>query len=348
MFARMLVPLDGSALAERAIPVAARIARATGGTVALVRVTDIPNAYGPYLYQPYPTQAPIFAQEILDAEQAKAEYYLREVARSECLEDVRVEMKVYCGTAAATILEMAQLMHVDLIVMYSHGRTGLKRWALGSVAQKVARHCPLPVVLLREGRPETLDMHAVRRGPLRALVALDGSPFSEAALMPAAQLITALAAPGRAALHLTQVVKRQPAGGKEGYEVSVDEEEQAMQGAANYLSRIAENVRKSQEVVPELQVTWSVVAKEDVADTLIRMAELGEDMSMADVRGCSLIAMATHGWGGLQHRMAGSVTGRVLDGTTLPLLMVHPQQQHAAIINEATGQAAASAGSRNL
>jgi nucleotide-binding universal stress UspA family protein len=347
MFARILVSLDGSILAEHAIPMAARIARAAGGTVTLVRVTGIPNAYGPYLYQPYSSQAPVFAQEILDAEQAKAEYYLREVARSECLEDVTVEMKAYSGTAAATILEMAQLMHVDLIVMYSHGRTGFKRWALGSVAQKVARHCPLPVLLLREGSPETLDMHADMRSPLRALVALDGSPFSEAALMPAAQLITALAAPGRAALHLTQVVKRQPAGGKEDYEVSVDEEEQAMQEAANYLGRIAEDVRKSQIVVPELQVTWSVVAQEDVADTLIRMAELGEDMSMADVQACGLIAMATHGWGGLRHRMAGSVTGRVLDGTKLPLLIVHPQQQHAAITNGATGYAA-TAGSRNL
>jgi nucleotide-binding universal stress UspA family protein len=348
MFARILVPLDGSILAERAIPVAARIARAAGDTVVLLRVIGIPNAYGPYLYQPYASQAPVFAQEILDAEQAKAEYYLRDVARSECLEDVRVEMKAYSGTAAATILEMAQLMHVDLIVMSSHGRTGFKRWALGSVAQKVARHCPLPVLLLREGSPQTLDRHANRRGPLRALVALDGSPFSEAALLPAAQLITALAAPGQAALHLTQVVKRQLAGSKEVYEVSVDEEEQAMQGAANYLSSIAENVHKRQIAVPELSVTWSVVAKEDVAGTLIRMAELGEDMSMADVQACGLIAMATHGWGGLRHRMAGSVTGRVLDGTTLPLLIVHPQQQHAAITNEATGQAAASAGSRNL
>lgn len=348
MFARILVPLDGSALAERAIPVAAGLARAAGGTVALVRVTGIANAYGPYLYQPYGSQTPIFSQEILDAEQAKAEYYLREVARFACLEDLRVEMKASCGTAAATILEMAQLMQVDLIVMSSHGRTGLKRWALGSVAQKVARHCPVPVLLLRKGSSQTLDMYADRREPLRALVALDGSPFSEAALMPAAQLIGALAAPDQAALHLTQVVKRQPAGGKEDYEVSVDEEEQTMQEAANYLSRIAENVRKSQLIVPELRVTWSVVVKEDVADTLIQMAELGEDMSLDDVQGCSLIAMATHGWGGLQRMMTGSVTSRVLDGTTLPLLIVHPQRQHAADMNEATGQAAASAGSRNL
>jgi nucleotide-binding universal stress UspA family protein len=87
-------------------------------------------------------------------------------------------------------------------------------------------------------------------------------------------------------------------------------------------------------------VTWSVVVKEDVADSIIQMAEIGEGMS--------LIVLATNGWGGLQHRMAGSVTGRVLEGTRLPLLIVHPQQQHTASMNEATGYAAASAVSGNL
>ena len=100
--------------------------------------------------------------------------------------------------------------------------------------------------------------------------------------------------------------------------------------------------------MPELRVTWSAVASQDVADLLIRMAELGEDMSMADVGGCSLMAMATHGWGGWYHLMTGSVTNRVLDGTKLPLLIVHPQRQRVASMNEAIEQAAVSAGSRNL
>ncbi len=73
MFERIVVPLDGSVRAERAIPVAARIARAAGGAVVLLRVTGIPMQYGPYLYQSYLLQSPLFAQEILDAEQVKAE-----------------------------------------------------------------------------------------------------------------------------------------------------------------------------------------------------------------------------------------------------------------------------------
>lgn len=65
---------------------------------------------------------------------------------------------------------------------------------------------------------------------------------------------------------------------------------------------------------------------EDVADTLIRVAELGEETGTYEVQGCDLIAMATHGRGGLQRWMLGSITERVLDGTNLPLLIVRPQE----------------------
>ncbi len=136
---------------------------------------------------------------------------------------------------------MAHGKHVDLIVMCSHGRTGFKRWTLGSVAQKVARHSPLPVLLLRERSPESIDLQADRTHALRALVALDGSSFAEAALMPAAHLITALASPGQGALHLAQVVNLPPDGDKVDYEKpGSDMREQAMQEAANYLSTVTE------------------------------------------------------------------------------------------------------------
>ncbi|HJT59720.1 MAG TPA: universal stress protein [Ktedonobacteraceae bacterium] len=325
MFKRILVPLDGSALSESAVPIAARIARATDGTVVLVRVTPVPMEYGPYLYQPYASPAPVFAQEILDAEQEKAEYYLRDIAHRECLEGLNIEVKAPSGMAAATILEKSQLMSVDLIVMYSHGRSGFTRWALGSVAEKIARHSSLPVLLLRDDDPVISHVLARINNPMRALVVLDGSPFSEATVLPAAQLITALADPGHAALHLAHIVKWRPSGG-EGDFVSTIDVERAMQEATNYLARVAENVRKSLVTEPALQVTWSVVAKEDVADGIIQMAEIGEGIGIADAQPCSLIAMSTHRWGGLHRRVMGSITGRVVDGTRLPLLILHPQQ----------------------
>lgn len=91
--------------------------------------------------------------------------------------------------------------------MCHHGETGFKRWALGRMAQKVARHSSVPVFLLREGDPEPLELHTDATHPLRALVALDGSSLAEAILIPAAHLVATLASPAQGALHLTRVVQ---------------------------------------------------------------------------------------------------------------------------------------------
>ena len=155
--------------------------------------------------------------------------------------------------------------------------------------------------------------------------------------MPAAQLIAALASPRPGALHLTQVVNLPPSTDAEGFEQSSsDVREQAMQEAAHYLSMVAENISREWATGNGLVVTWSVAVKADVADELIRMAELGDDTGTFEVQGCDLIAMATHGRGGLQRWMMGSTTERVLDGTKLPLLIVRPQELHTPAAGETT------------
>lgn len=341
MFQRILVPLDGSPRAEQAIPVAARIAHTSGGTLVLLQVAGIPLEYEPALYASYVAQTPFYAQELLNAELAKARYYLVDLAQSEHLTGISTETEVRSGAAAPAILEFARAQQIDLIVMCSHGRTGFMRWALGSVAQKIAWHSPVPVLVLREGNFEHAERLAEAAHPVRALVALDGSPLAEAALVPAAQLVTALAAPAQGALHLAQVVTLPMLLSEQDYkqhdgESAVESEafnnnsgrarKQALQEAIGYLSTVADNLRNSWAVAPGLKVTWSVTVNEDVADTLIRMAELGEETGTYKVQGCDLIAMATHGRGGLQRWMLGSITERVLDGTKLPLLIVRPQE----------------------
>ena len=150
MFQRILVPLDGSERAERALPVAARIAQTTGGSLLLLRVVGIPPEYRTYLYGAYVAQTPVFVQEIVDAERARAEEYLAVAAQSEFLMGIPTETRVEQGAVAATVLDTAQEQKTDLIIMCSHGDTGLKRWMLGSVAQKVARHSPVPVLVLHQ------------------------------------------------------------------------------------------------------------------------------------------------------------------------------------------------------
>jgi nucleotide-binding universal stress UspA family protein len=219
---------------------------------------------------------------------------------------------------------------VDLIIMCSHGYTGVKRWALGSVAQHVARHSPVPVLVLREGgtlpaRPypdPTRPLHA-----FAATVALDGSSLAEAALLPAAHLVAALAAPAPGGLHLTRVVQRPGADSAPNDRERMDslQRDQAIDEAMNYLSQRADNLRAGLAGDLSLVVTWSIAVDTDVADTLIRVAETGRvDGGTWVFGGCDLLALATHGRGGLPRWVLGSVTERILGATKLPLLIVRP------------------------
>jgi nucleotide-binding universal stress UspA family protein len=199
MFKHILVPLDGSVRAESALPVAARIARASGGSVMLVQAVTIPVMYETSMVATY-------TPELIEAEIDDAQEYLKALAHSDMLAGIRTETCALIGAAGQTILSVATSYRIDLIVMTSQGKTGIKRWVLGSVAQKLARHSPIPVLVLHEGGTMPLGPRP-DAGPLRALVTLDGSALARSALEPAAQLVAALAAPGYGALHLLRVVK---------------------------------------------------------------------------------------------------------------------------------------------
>lgn len=314
MFKHILVPLDESERAEQVLPVAIRLARASGGTITLLEVIPPPTEFGPYWGEP-----PLLVQRAIDTDLISAAGYLAQLARREIFTGVETETKTVCGPPASTICATAEEQEIDLIVMSSHGRTGLKRWALGSVAQKVARHSSVPVLVLREGCLEKLEPRTQAAPPLRALVALDGSQFAEAVITPAAELVAALAAPARGALHLVRIVNVSSIHS----EADRDVREQAIQEATIYLCTVVDEMGYGLAEKLGLEVTWSVVASDDVADTFIDMAEHGEDTTER----CNLIALTTHGRGGLQRWMMGSIAERVLEGAHLPVLIVRPQEQ---------------------
>ncbi|HKF35815.1 MAG TPA: universal stress protein [Ktedonobacteraceae bacterium] len=214
-------------------------------------------------------------------------------------------------------------------------RYGLKRWMLGSVAEVLARHSPAPVLVLREGP----DVSTVRHDPLRALVALDGSPFAEAALVPAAHCMAALAAPGRGALHLMQVVTGPASYRRLASSLHSDPHivGRELRDARAYLSSAATRLRKGELADLRLVVTWSIAVDRDVASTLIKVAEYGRNTE--DFDGCDLIALATHGRSGVQRLVMGSIAQRILGATKLPLLLVRPQETvagHEQEIDQAT------------
>ncbi len=322
MLKRILVPLDGSACAERAIPLAARIVRASGGMLILLRVVGSAIEMWPSPFPPLPSAA---VQTMIEVGRTEATNYLETVARSNHLEDIEVTNEVLSGPVASTILSAVRSCQVDFIIISSRS-TGSSRWGLGSVAEKVTRHSPVPVLVLpgRESGNVPVDAHH----PLRALVPLDGSPLAEAVLAPASLLISALAAPTQGALHIALVMKLPPAAGRGSDRKPMDTGMRAslQREARIYVCAVADRWRKD-SLAAHLPVTWSVLFDEDVADALIRLAENGESVEHESVlsgSGCDLIVMTTHGRGGEQPWTMGSVTARVLGATRLPLLIVQP------------------------
>src|SRR5688572_12529416 len=181
MFARILVPLDGSRRSERALPYAAGLAKASGGELVLIHDETV-GLRG--------DDAPASADTL---------GRITDLVRSLQEMELRVGMRVVYGPAAEAILRAADDEHAHVIVMSTHGRGGLGRWLYGSVADDVLRHTTLPIVLISAACERSWSIE----GPFRLLVPLDGSPLAEAALGPAEEVADALGA----ALVLLRVVE---------------------------------------------------------------------------------------------------------------------------------------------
>jgi nucleotide-binding universal stress UspA family protein len=145
-FRRILVPLDGSALAERAIPLATALAEKFESEIFLLRVLDIPEATAPTQHLEVTIG---WVREARAQAHHEARRYLDERQREIYRQGIAVRALVRDRSAAEDILEVADSEKIDLIVMSARGQTGPARWTFGSVADKVARHSPCPVLLVR-------------------------------------------------------------------------------------------------------------------------------------------------------------------------------------------------------
>ena len=319
MFKRILVPLDGSKRAERALPVAARIARQTNGSLILIRVVSMATELWPYV-----DLETAHTQAVVEMELLEAAHYLESRAALPELEGIAVDTVVMHGPTASTILNVALSHGADLITICSRGYTGMTRWVMGSIADKLARHSAVPVLVLRDGGLQPLTKSASDTHPLRILAALDGSSRAMASLLPAAALISALASPGRGTLHLARVVK--PVLGEqedeEQYPFNLCNSEQEVVEATRYLSKTVEHLRAG-HLGKIVDLTWSAVIDTEVARGIVRMAECLDNLR----DGCDefdVIAISTHGYGGIQNWVTGSTSQRVLNATRLPILIVRP------------------------
>lgn len=328
MFQRILVPLDGSTRAERAIPVAARLAHASAGSVILMRVMNKSSRLWPSM-----TLRTTLAQRAIDNELAEVEQYLSAIANSADLEGIPTQTEARFGPTVSSILVVADATQADLIVLCSHGYTGMTRRIMGSVAERLAREASVPVLVLRDEGSVPGELSADSARPLRVLVPLDGTAEAKSALEPAAFLAFALAGSAPGVLHLLRVVQPVNTSIEEGGMLTASEK------AKRYLSSAADHIREG-FVAPavarlRLDVTWSVAVDTYVAESLVRTAEnVGAVEEPEGLNGCEVIALATHGRDGLQRLVIGSVTEQILLGTKLPLLIVPPRSQNIPIKRE--------------
>src|SRR5579884_1088027 len=192
MYWRVLVLLDGSTQAERPIPLAACIARATRGILVLVHVV---SSY--------------MATDSDETELVRAEDYLAYgilATYADALADIQVERSIIMGAEASVVFATALHEQADILVIGNYDEDESKHQIFDSVAQEVLHHSPIPVLIVPE-HCESLPQPP-EDTPLRVLVPLDGSPEAETALEPAALLITMLAGPRPAALQVVHILQR--------------------------------------------------------------------------------------------------------------------------------------------
>jgi nucleotide-binding universal stress UspA family protein len=303
MFTTAIVPFDGSPLSARALPYALRLARA-GTRLVLVRgyLTQDAElsfaAHYPYL--------PARERERLEYRRAQAEFTAA-VERFTADHDRAVSSSFVEGRPADVILEVTRSTQADVIVMATHGRTGLVRSLLGSVADEVVRRAHIPVLLVPSAT--THDWAGAER-PMRLLVPLDGSSLAAEALGPAAELASRLDAD----LVLLGVVEPDEAVYPDALVHLQTDVIQQRSEASAYLEAVATDLRSRLSV--SVQVS---VAHGHAAETIRRAA----DQNAVDA-----IVMATHGRGGLTRLVLGSVATATLQRAHLPLLLCRPMSAH--------------------
>jgi nucleotide-binding universal stress UspA family protein len=303
MHTSILVPLDGSPFAEQALPAAAALARRMGARLHIVRVHEPP-------VMPLGSGESIIA---LDAEwiaalRAEEEEYLRRTA-NRCMEEYGLVARtdLLAGPSANAIVAAARDSGDALVVMTTHGRGGLSRAWLGSIADAVVRRSPVAVLLIR---PDAEAEVAPALEPRRILVPVDGSRLSEG-ILAAAIAVGRLTGAHYTLLRVvpTSLLAAYPLASTFGMGSEAFEEMRL--GAAHYLDELARRTAERYHV----EVDTALVAHPIPAEAILEQA---------DARGADMIALATHGRGGWTRMALGSVADKVMRGAKVPVLLYRP------------------------
>jgi nucleotide-binding universal stress UspA family protein len=284
MIKSVLVPLDGSELAEQALGYAIPIAKRHEATLNLVFV---------------------IRKDAAASEDDDAREYLTNIASQI---DIPVKPHVRIGIPADEIIDTGDELDDALIVMTTHGRTGIGRWIYGSVADKVVHAAQAPVLLLRS------DAGELDGGNINRIVApLDGSAYSEAALNYAKSLAKIF----DSELHVVRVAETASLYSSLGYETYAPGAGQPMSDVVEYM--VNETQKYISGVTRQLRDegfnVQGVVLEGFAGEELIGYEQKVEPQ---------IVVMATRGRSGFDRFIFGSVAERILKSGKAPVLMVKP------------------------
>ncbi len=283
MYERILVPLDGSELAEQALPYVEELARKLNSEVILITVC-LPGA---------------------PLERALTEYIER---RAEKIQSLGIKTRSVCieGEPAASIINFAGKNDISLIVISTHGRTGIGHWPLGSIASKVVQRSHIPVFLVRSSQLATATADKKLQ---KILVTLDGSHFAEAIIPHVESLARTMNSEVILARVIEPVRLPQLAAYREREKYEQEYMAKLEREAERYLNKKKGTLRAKGVKAS------SALRQGKPAETIIQYAE---DKSI------SLIALTTHGFSGITKWAYGSVTSRIIEGSSKPVLLVRP------------------------
>ena len=294
MFNKILIPLDGSALSARAVPVAYALAGPDSQLELLKAVDPVRVAEGISAYGAGATWLDELSQPHRRAADELA------LVRAGLPADLSVDSYVTEGDAAGTIVDTARETKADLIVMSSHGYSGLTRLMLGSVTEKVLRAAPCPVLVVRRSARFS-----------QILITLDGSPLSEQAFAPAMAVAKTFQSQVTL-LRAVDTLDSETMRHLDDHELGLGQQlvEDQLADAEDYLSRVAK------ENGPIKGLFRVAVPDAQAEEAIARYAANHE---------VDLIVMSTHGRTGVQRWTLGSVTEKVLRATGCSMLVIRPQ-----------------------
>jgi nucleotide-binding universal stress UspA family protein len=301
MYDKILIPLDGSKTAESVLPYAHALGRKLKIPVALLTIIDVSE-----ISRTASAADGLYLDRIIENEKRRGEEYLAKISKTFGV--IAVKSKIEMGRAAEVIIESAAADNGTLIMMASHGRSGLNRFLLGSVAEKVLRGAKNPLLLVRADEAMLTGGEAVLKS---VIVPLDGSELAESIL----PLVEALAKK----LGLEVILLRAymiPYGAYtagEGFYDPVNLKaflSGLRQESIDYLERKAAALRRN-----GVENVSCISCEGLSADEIIKFARATPD---------NLIAMCSHGRSGVKRWMLGSVTETVVRHSGDPVLISRP------------------------